>query len=126
MLIPKINEKYPGRIQVSLVDMTGRGTDMSGWVIFVGQEEYLTDTERLMQRDEGYDPYVVNVAVIEVSELEVNEGKPVMKFKEWFDQYGNCQIDGFGVNVGASPEDVVIYLNYILESGNTRLTLLDR
>jgi len=112
-----INERNKGVIKLSLEDMTRSLTDLSGWVLFVRQQ--------FIKEEWGFtadDPYLSLVARVEISELEINDGKPKMLLNEWLDDEDNIVSEGsgFGCSLSIEPTELVLYLQSILDSGNAR------
>ncbi len=115
--IRRLTKKTFGKaIDLDLQDYSNNPlTDLSGWVLFIRQ----------LSTDDPDDPYFADVARIEISELEANGGKPIVKVKEWFEANGDKGYNPFGISSSVPPSDVVLYLQSILATGNARPMIRD-
>ena len=91
-LIEEMNSQPEGKVRASLRDFTGiYEVEMDGWVLFVSQ----LDEEFEKDREEGEPSYYETVVKIEISELELNGGKPKWSLFVYYDEFGDLRSNSF-------------------------------
>ena len=119
----RINNKHKGVLSLHFRDRTRDSTDLSGWVLDIGQR-YIKEEWGFPEDDD--DPYFSLVSRVEITELEINDGNPKTTIHECIDNQGNIISTGpFGISVNFTPMDFVNYLRNVEEFGNARLKLSD-
>ena len=114
VLTEKINQKFPGIINLHLEFYDSPFIEAYGWVLDIHQAEADSVED---------DSYLHPVGKVEISELEVNEGKVKASFYEWFER-GEKKSDSFGKSISLAPVDFIKYLRSISEIGESRPELI--
>lgn len=104
-----VEERHTDKVKLYISDETKNGTDMSGWVLRIHKLE----TRWGFSPEDQYFPCV---ARIEISELELNSGDPVVTLYEWLNDSGEIE-ESSGSKISMTPHQLIEYLDNILNTG---------
>lgn len=115
----QVNQKFSGRLKFHLAFYDSPYIEREGWILDIRQ----LDEEYSMPDD----PYLDNVAKLEISELAVNGGRVKATFYQWLEEgRGIEDTSGFGRSLSLEPVKVVEYLQAVLDTGEARPQIVEQ
>lgn len=108
----QINEKHGSRIKCRTREATS-GTDERGKILVIS--ELVTDYG-FTEEDDFFSP----IATVELAEVEWFAERVKSEFNQYIDEQGRVRHPTFPLTINQTPEELVSYLEHVLETGETR------